>query len=363
MAKIGISSLGLAIPPHAFLTSALAMLRGANPEKYAHGIGCEKMSIALDKMEIVHMASRAAKRALESWPGSLSDIGMLVVGTESSVDESRPLSAFVADELGLSGAIRSYEVKHACYGGTVAFKQALEWLDSKASSANQAALVIAADTCYYEPKSPPEPTQGAGAVAFILTKNPTIASFDIKSYPYSRPVFDFWRPFGTDFPIVEAKSSVACYSEALFKTVEQFLKQSPDHTLDDFKALCCHVPFPKMALKGVKGLFLKLGYTPNALNAYVQEKVTPYFEWNKVVGNAYTASLWISVVNALKSSKPGDKMLCFSYGSGYGAELLVLDKVLSIPTKAIADFEHDLNTTTLLSATDYHAWQEKMGWV
>ena len=65
----------------------------------------------------------AARRALGRWQGNLDDIGLIAVGTESALDMSRPLSAWVAEELGLRGAVRSYEVKHACYGGTLALKQ------------------------------------------------------------------------------------------------------------------------------------------------------------------------------------------------------------------------------------------------
>ena len=46
--------------------------------------------------------------------------------------------------------------------------------------------------------------------------------------------------------------------------------------------------------------------------------------WNKLSGNAYTASLWISVANALQGLSPGERIAAFSYGSGFGAELLSL---------------------------------------
>ncbi len=80
---------------------------------------------------------------------------------------SRPLSAWVADKLGLAGAVRSYEVKHACYGATLALRQAVEWKESGAA-AGKAALVIAADVALYELEDPGEPTQGAGAVAMVV---------------------------------------------------------------------------------------------------------------------------------------------------------------------------------------------------
>lgn len=47
-------------------------------------------------------------------------------------------------------------------------------------------------------------------------------------------------------------------------------------------------------------------------------------DWNKLSGNSYTASLWVSVSKALCDLKTGQSMTAFSYGSGCGAELLSL---------------------------------------
>ena len=158
----GIASIGLHFPSLALPLEELARLRGQDPKKYTLGLGCKEMSLCPPDFGIVELATEAARRALKRWGGDLKRIGMIAVGTESAVDMSRPLSAWIADRLGLQGAVRSYEVKHACYGGTLAVRQATEWRLSGAAR-DQAALVVSADVALYEPGDPGEPTQGQAA--------------------------------------------------------------------------------------------------------------------------------------------------------------------------------------------------------
>ncbi|MEM7351705.1 MAG: hydroxymethylglutaryl-CoA synthase, partial [Acidobacteriota bacterium] len=164
---IGLASIGLSLPPLALPVEELAKLRGQDPAKFTLGLGCREMALCPEDFGAVEMAAEAARRALGRWGGDLDQIGMIVVGTESAVDMSRPLSAWVADALDLRGAVRSYEVKHACYGGTLALRQALEWKLSGAAG-DKAALVIATDVALYALQDPGEPTQGAGAVAMVV---------------------------------------------------------------------------------------------------------------------------------------------------------------------------------------------------
>lgn len=318
---VGIASMGLHFPPLAMRVEELAELRGEDPQKYLVGLGCSEMSLCPPDYTVVDLAAEAARRALSRWEGELTDIGMIAVGTESALDMSRPLSAWVADRLGLRGAVRSYEVKHACYGGTLALRQATEWRLSGAAR-DQAALVVAADVALYEQGDPGEPTQGAGAVAFVVDK-PEIAAIEPVSYAFSEPQFDFFRPVGDAYPKVDGKLSLECYkraAEACFKA----LLEDPEKSLEMFAAICFHVPFPKMVRKAVMRMGEVLGWSAQHVGELFKDKVEPTMLWNKLCGNAYTASLWISVATALQGLKAGERVAAFSYGSGFGSELLSL---------------------------------------
>jgi hydroxymethylglutaryl-CoA synthase len=351
---VGIESIGMHIPPLAMRVEDLAELRGVDPDKYTIGLGCSEMAICPADFTVVDLASEAARRALERWDGDPARIGMIAIGTETAVDMSRPMSAYVAERLGMSGGIRSYEVKHACYGGTLALRQATEWRMSGVAE-DRAALVVAADVALYEEGDPGEATQGAGAVAFVVDK-PEIAAIEAQSIPYSEPEFDFWRPVGDKFPSVNGKLSLECYKKAAEFCFRALLaERDPEKAMQMFEALCFHVPFPKMVRKAVLHLSEAFGMTAEKIIELFEQKVEPTMLWNKLTGNAYTASLWISVANALQGRDAGDRIAAFSYGSGFGAELLSL--VAGPQAKAGAwavDIERDLAARTLISAQDYN---------
>jgi hydroxymethylglutaryl-CoA synthase len=303
----------------------------------------------------VKLAAGAARRALARWDGDLSEIGLIAVGTETAVDMSRPLSAWVASEIGLRGDVRSYEVKHACYGGTLALRQAAEWRLSGAAG-DKSALVIAADIALYAEGDPGEPTQGAGAVALIVDGS-GIATVEPTSFPYSEPAFDFWRPVGHDFPLVDGQFSLDCYLRAAEHCFKRLVAdRDPEEVLEALSAICFHVPFPKMVKKAVLRVAESFGWDAARGERLFAEKVEPTMEWNRRCGNAYTASLWIAVARALAGRLPGERIAAFSYGSGFGAELLLLEAGPGAARGAwVEDVELDLAGRSLVDATRYAA--------
>ena len=350
----GIASIGLSLPPLALPVEELATLRGQDPEKYTLGLGCREMALCPEDFGAVEMAVEAAERALERWDGDLGRIGMISVGTESAVDMSRPLSAWVAEALELRGAVRSYEVKHACYGGTLALRQALEWKLSGAAG-QRAALVIATDVALYALGDPGEPTQGAGAVAMIVDE-PHVAAIDPASHAWSEPAFDFWRPVGESFPRVDGKFSLDCYKRAAERCFTDFLGGDAEEALAGLAAICFHVPFPKMVKKAFLHVAETFGLEAATALSIFSEKIDPYMGWNRLCGNAYTASLWMSVAEALAGRAESERLAAFSYGSGFGSELLTLTAGPAAAAGAwAADIENDLASRKRIDAAAYEA--------
>ena len=351
----GIASIGLQLPPLFMPVTELAELRSVDPNKYTKGLGCIDIALCPSGDDAVTLAVGAAKRALSRWNGSIEDIGLVAVGTESAKDMSRPLSAWVAEELGLSGTVRSYEVKHACYGGTLALRQALEWKWSGAG-AGKVALVIASDVALYSPEDPGEPTQGAGAVAMIIGE-PTVAHVDPVSFPFSSPAFDFWRPVGDAFPSVDGQLSLDCYKRAVTECFGALIgDRDARSVLSEYQSMCFHVPFPKMVKKAVLHLGEHLGWSAQEAERLYLEKVEDTLEWNQLVGNAYTASLWISVARALVGLEEGTPITAFSYGSGYGAELLHLTAgPAAAAAQWVSDVDEDLRSRKPLDMLGYEA--------
>lgn len=349
----GIASIGVHLPPLALSVEELAALRGVDPNKYRLGLGCSTIALCPEGYGVVELATEAARRALKRWGGDLSRIGLIATGTETAVDMSRPLSAFVAEHLGLRGAARSYEVKHACYGGTLALRQALEWRLSGAAR-GKAALVIAADVSLYAPEDPGEPTQGAGAVAMVIDE-PAVASIDIDSYAFSDPAFDFWRPVGEPYPRVDGPLSLDCYLQAASECFGQWVgSRDSREAIDELAALCFHVPFPKMVKKAVIRLGEDWGWPEADVASLFESKVDPSMAWNRKSGNAYTAALWLSVARALVGLEPGKRVAAFSYGSGYGSELLTVGAGPQAAAGAWQeDLERDLGARELIDGETY----------
>lgn len=355
---LGIAAIGMAIPQYALPLPELAKLRGTDPAQYTASLGCEMMALCAENENVITLAVRAAQRALANWHGSVDQIGMVVVATETGIDMSRPLSSWVMSELAIKGNIRAYEVKHACYAGTVAVRQALEWKIA-GNSKGKAALVIAADVATYAVGHSGEPTQGAGAIAMIIDE-PIIAAINPTSYYWSEPQFDFWRPIGQPYPQVNGRLSLTSYINAVMQCFGQLAPQSElSNYLNEYNAICMHVPFPKMVFKAIKRLGDYCGWDLEQITAQYQAKIFPTMQWNQQIGNVYTASLWFSVANTLTRLQPKQQFLAFSYGSGCGAELLSL-QCNALQTNSVwqQELEHDLRTRTIVDAKFYQQIRE-----
>jgi hydroxymethylglutaryl-CoA synthase len=355
----GISAIGIAIPQYALPLSEFAKIRAADPVQYTESLGCQVMALCAPHENVVTLASTAAKRAIQNWGGDLDQIGLVVVATETAPDMSRPLSSWLMSDLGLKGNIRSYEVKHACYAGTVAVRQALEWHLS-GNAKGKVALVVAADVALYALGHSGEPTQGAGAIAMIIGE-PTIAAISPTSYYWSDPQYDFWRPVGKEYPEVNGRLSLTCYINAALRCFAQLAPQEAlGNYLQNYQFICMHVPFPKMVFKAIKRLGEYCGWSAAQILQQYEQKTYSVMQWNQQIGNSYTASLWLSVANALTMTSANQKLLAFSYGSGCGAELLTLQCTASQANSAWEQqLQADLAARQFIDAQFYQAIRDK----
>lgn len=362
MLKTGISAVGVALPTEALPLDELAALRGVDPDKYRIGLGCRSMAICAEGEDAVSLGRQAAQRAIDTWGGDPREIGMLAVGTESALDMSRPLSAWLAEELDLSEEVRSYEVKHACYAGTLALRQAWEWRQSGAAR-GRVALIVATDVALYRPEHPGEPTQGGAAVAMVVGE-PTLAELHLQSYAFQRPVFDFWRAVGEPYPEVDGPLSIESYRAACNTTFGAWARDGEaPFSFAEAEAFAFHAPFPKMVRKGVDAAADALGLSAEERARSWEENVLPNLEWNREVGNCYTASTWLAFAHTLACSD-ATKIAALSYGSGCCAELLLFTRSEEARARAAyikSDVEAQLAARRLLSASEYAERREQRG--
>jgi len=341
-AQIGIHALGLAIPRRYVDMEALARARGVEPAKYTQGLGAREMAVAEPGEDTVALAALAARRALAASGIDRERLGLLIVGTETGVDHSKPVASFVHGLLGLPQAMRVYDTQHACYGGTAGVMAAVEWIASGAAD-GRVALVICADIARYGLRTPGEPTQGAGAVALVIANDPALLAIDVGvSGAASSHVHDFWRPLGRREAQVDGHYSVQCYLDAVSTAYRGWRRRAIDRGLiaatgglasERLARLCYHVPFCRMARKAhvqVRRCDLEDAGAP--WEAEVEDaaalvahgvQVEPSLGLCARIGNIYTGSLYLGLAGLLDAqagSLVGQRIGLFSYGSGCTSE-------------------------------------------
>jgi hydroxymethylglutaryl-CoA synthase len=254
---------------------------------------------------------------------------MLVVGTETGVDHAKAVASFVQGLLGLGRAMRTFDIQHACYGGTAALMAASDWIAS-GHARGRAALVVCADVARYGLGTPGEPTQGAGAVAMLVSDRPDLVSLDRAiSGVFSTDVHDFWRPLGRREALVDGHYSIACYLDAVAgayrmwraRAVEGGIVTADRPASEQLARIAYHVPFCKMAKKAhlrVRACDLGDG-EDEAGNASFEAQVAPSLALPSRIGNTYTASLYFGLASMLQDGVEG-RIGMFSYGSGCSSE-------------------------------------------
>lgn len=297
----------------------LALARDVNPNKYIIGIGQNQMAVPTIVEDIVSMGANAANQIISEEDKQLID--QIIFATESGTDYSKSAATYIHNLLNIQPFAKSYEVKHACYGGTAALLAASDYVRL---NPDRKVLVIMSDISRYGLKSGGEPTQGAGAIALMVTANPRILALDAETVSMTDNQFDFWRPSYAEVPYVEGKFSQDLYIEMFLEIVEEYNRKYPQR-LAELKAMVFHIPFTKMGRKCLNALLEKEDSTID--KSLVEKWAQSYDESTKLgrrVGNIYTGSLYLSLISLLsyaEEPKDGDRIGLFSYGSGAVSEL------------------------------------------
>ncbi|MEK4392631.1 hydroxymethylglutaryl-CoA synthase [Mammaliicoccus sp. FSL K6-3158] len=312
---IGIDKLDFYIPSFYVSMDDLANARGVDPNKFKIGIGQNKMAVNPVSQDIISMGINAAQDILSEQ--DKKNIDMVIVATESGIDHSKAASIEIHDQLNIQPFARCIEMKEACYSATAAIQLAKDFLSNNPS---KKVLVIATDIARYGLNSGGEPTQGAGAVALLLSHNPRILELNDDSVAYTNNVYDFWRPTSEKYPVVDGALSKDAYIES-FNTVWNEYAKRTSHEVNDFESFCFHVPFTKMGEKAFKTILnenVEDSIKNRLMDAY-QDSVL----WNRDVGNIYTGSLYLSLISLLQNHtfQAGQEVCLFSYGSGAVAEI------------------------------------------
>ena len=306
MTPVGIHDIELATTHYALDLSDLAIDLGVDPGKYLVGLGQQRMSVPAPDEDTVTMAAEAGA-AIVARHGT-DRLRAVIVATESGVDQSKSAAVFVHKLLGLPPHVRAVELKQACYAGSAALVSALGMIAREPGSQ---VLVVASDVAKYEQRSPGEPTQGAGAVAMLISQDPALLEIEPAAGVSTLDIDDFWRPNDSSTAVVDGSLSMSAYLNALTGAWDDYRSRG-GAGIEEIGRLLYHQPFSRMAVKAHRKLAQHTGgdLTP--------EQLEHGLHYNRELGNSYTASLYIALASLLhhEADLTGTRVGLFSYGSG-----------------------------------------------
>jgi polyketide biosynthesis 3-hydroxy-3-methylglutaryl-CoA synthase-like enzyme PksG len=322
--SIGIEAINAYVGRASLDVRVLFGARGLAMERFDN-LFMERKSVNLPCEDPVTNGVNAAKPLIEALtPAERDRIELVVVGTESGIDFGKPISTYIQHHLGLGRRCRSFEVKHACYGGTAAL-QAAAGLVAASPEADAKALVIATDAASAAARdSYWEPSQGAGAVAMIVSRRPAILELDPgASGFYSHEVMDTLRP-RPDLEAGDSDLSVLSYLECLEQAFLGYTARVDGaDVLTSFSHLVLHTPFAGMVRGAHRNLMRKLRRMTQAeIDVDFEARVLPSLAYCREVGNIYSAALYLALCSLLDHAPitSAERIGMFSYGSGCGSE-------------------------------------------
>jgi len=304
------------------------------------------------------------KNFFERYEISPNDIGRLEVGTETIIDKSKSVKTFLMELFVQHGNfnIEGVDTMNACYGGTNAVFNAINWIESS-SWDGRYALVVAADIAVYG-AGPARPTGGCAAIAMLIGPNaPLVFEPGLRS-THIEHVYDFYKPnLESEYPVVDGQLSIQCYLKALDMCYQGFSSKFKERNGKPFSQkeaeyFIFHSPYNKLVRKAIARLqfndFLQNpddpaykevqvykhqpkeeSYFNKGLNTafdklsvdLYQSKVAPTTELCLELGNCYSASLYVgllSLIDHLSDDLVGKRLVLFSYGSGMAASMFSL---------------------------------------
>ncbi|RFT42002.1 hydroxymethylglutaryl-CoA synthase [Bifidobacteriaceae bacterium N170] len=314
--KIGIDRITFATPNCYLSMKDLAIARGIDPNKFTIGIGQNQQAVPPNHQDIVTLGAQAALPLLPYIDSNR--LKMVIVGTESGVDASKSSALYIHKLLNLSTWVRCVEVKEACYGGTAALMMARDYVLAHPGAQ---VLVIAADIARYGVGTPGEVTQGAGAVAMLVSENPRVLQINDDSVVKSAEIQDFWRPVYQSTALARGKFSTEQYIRMFCDVWKRYSTENACN-FNDFEAICFHLPYTKMGLKALRAGFEANSGAPHSCDGVLhtndgashanndvsitsdtRERLLARYQdstkYSRRIGNIYTGSLYLGLISLL----------------------------------------------------------------
>lgn len=402
--EVGIIAMDIYFPSTYVDQAELEQFDGVSAGKYTVGLGQTKMGFCSDREDVNSLCLTVVQRLLEKTGTNPTEIGRMEVGTETIIDKSKSVKSVLMKLFAESGNtdLEGVDSTNACYGGTAALFNSVNWVESSAWD-GRLALAVCADIAVYA-AGPARPSGGAGAVAMLVGPRAALVLDRGVRASHMQHVYDFYKPdMKSEYPVVDAKLSIQCYLSAL-DTCYKLYKQkaaargSGHVNLGNFDAVLFHSPYCKLVQKSLarlalndflaggegsklpelekfQGTRLEESYfdrdVEKAFMAHSQamfnQKTKPGLRIATNVGNMYTPSLYGGLVSFMVSEPAeqlaGRSVALFSYGSGMASSFFSLrvssdcsaESALDRFTRCLADTVPRLEGRTKVAPAEFVA--------
>ncbi len=377
---IGISDIAVYLPKRSISLKAIVTARiaedpslGKHFQRALALIEQHTMRFPAEWEDPVTMAAESSLAIMQSNPQRQSALRYLVSATETAIDMAKPIAAYVLGclkkaEIVLQNTLLTYQVQHACAGGSLALLGLGALIQQQ--SQDVVGLLTCTDIARYEKKTTAELTHGAGSTAVLIEKNPKLLDLDLDRVGmYANDVDDFFRPVWTTSASVRGQYSIECYKTALVGAFEDYARQcekTPKTILAETDYVIVHVPFAKMASLAVQHLYAQYTEysTEQIRNILFEKDFFASLQGIQHVGNIYTASIFLALRDQLryaykKNGKAivGQTVLMCSYGSG-NTMVCMQGTVKEEAISVIQGWESTYNRDVFYQAgvDEYEAW-------
>lgn len=129
---VGIVALEIYFPSQYVDQTELEKYDGVDAGKYTIGLGQSKMGFCSDREDINSLCLTVVQKLMERNSLSYDCIGRLEVGTETIIDKSKSVKTVLMQLFEESGNtdVEGIDTTNACYGGTAALFNAINWIES-----------------------------------------------------------------------------------------------------------------------------------------------------------------------------------------------------------------------------------------
>ena len=318
---VGIIGYGAYVPRHRIKVEEIAKVWGADAPSYKKGLQLYEKSVPSPDQDTITMSVEATKNALKRANINPKDIGAVYVGSESHPYAVKPSGTVLAEAIGATPDVHCADYEFACKAGSEAMFVCIGLVES---GLIKYGLAVGADTSQGAPGDALEYSAAAGAASFIFGKDNLIAKV-LHTYSYMTDTPDFWR---REYQFYPRHASRFTGEPAYFKHITGCAKaimSQANMKPSDFNYVIFHQPNGKFPQRVGKMLGFK------------KEQIEP--GWlSPTLGNTYSGSSPMGLTATLDISKPGDKILMVSYGSGAGSDGFiyeVTERINEVRDKAI----------------------------